>query len=92
MFKTHWWRSGKTVSDEGFSISFLSRTTLLYETNGKAMTITIEGAVKYIDVFHSSMQHWTNDDSAIDGQTDERNCDNIARALESRGLNVRIVT
>jgi hypothetical protein len=91
MFKTHWWRPAKTVSDEGFSIT-LSHRTLLYEVNGRAMTITIEGAGKYVDVFHSSMQRWTNDDSMIDSQTDERNCKNVTRALESRGLNVRIVT
>jgi hypothetical protein len=56
------------------------------------MTITIEGAGQYIDVFHSSMQCWMNDTSVIDGRTDERNVDNVTRALESRGLKVRIVT
>ncbi len=91
MFKTRWW-SSKTVSDEGFSITLTSRTTLLYEVDGKSMTVTTEGAGRYIDVFHSSMQRWINDPSVIDGKTDERNVDNITRALESRGLNVRIVT
>jgi uncharacterized protein YcgI (DUF1989 family) len=91
MFTTHWWRPAKTVSDEGFSIT-LGFRTLLYEMDGKSMTIAIEGAGRYIDVFHSSMRCWMNDTSVIDGQTDERNVDNITRALESRGLSVRIVT
>ena len=92
MFRTHWWHAAKTVSDQGFSITLISKTKLLYEVNGKAMIVTTEGAGSYIDVFHSSMQHWKDDDSAIDGTTDEENLDNITRALESRGLNVRIVT
>jgi hypothetical protein len=91
MFTTHWWRPARTVSDEGFSIT-LGFKELLYEVDGKRMTITIEGAGQYVDVFHSSMRCWTNDSSVIDGQTDERNVDNVTRALESRGLNVRIVT
>lgn len=91
MFRTRW-LSAKTVSDEGFSITLKSRTKLLYEVDGKSMVITMEGAGHYIDVFHSSMEHWSNDPSVIDGETDKRNVDNITRALESRGLNVRIVT
>jgi uncharacterized protein YcgI (DUF1989 family) len=91
MFKSHWW-SGKTVSDEGFSITLRGRTQLLYKIGGKTMIVTVEGAGRYIDVFHSSMRSWENDSSLIDGKTDELNVDNITRALESRGLNVRIVT
>ena len=60
--------------------------------NGKRMTITTEGAGKYIAIYHSSMQHWTNDESVIDGETDKRNVDNVTRALESRGLNVQVMT
>jgi hypothetical protein len=37
------------------------------------MIVTTEGAGRYIDVFHSSMQYWKNDPSSIDGKTDERN-------------------
>jgi len=44
---------GKTVSDEGFSIAFTSRTTLLYEVDGKAMIVRTEGDGPDIDVFHS---------------------------------------
>jgi hypothetical protein len=91
MFTTHWWRPAKTVSDEGFSIT-LGFRKLLYQVDGKCMSITIEGAGRHIDVFHSSMRCWMNDTSVIDGQTDERNVDNVTRSLESRGLRVRIVT
>lgn len=56
------------------------------------MIVTTEGAGHYIDVFHSSMNHWENDLSPIDGKTDEQNVDNVTRALESRGLTVRVVT
>jgi len=91
MFKTRWWKPARTFSDEGFSIT-LSRTTLLYEVDGKSMIITTEGAGRYIDVFHRSMRQWRNDPSTIDGKTDEKNVDNVTRALESRGLTVRIVT
>lgn len=92
MFKTRW-LSSKTVSDdESFSITLTSRTTLLYEIDGKSMIVTTEGAGRYIDLFHSSMDHWDNDSSPIDGKTDEQNVDNVTRALESRGLTVRVVT
>jgi hypothetical protein len=91
MFKTRWW-SSKTVSDEGFSITLTSRSTLLYEVDGKTMTVDIEGGGKYVDVFHSSMQRWENDPSVIDGITDEKNVDNVTRALEFKGFTVRIVT
>jgi hypothetical protein len=91
MFRKHWW-SGKTVSDEGFSITFTSRNTLLYEYGGKTMTVRTEGDGREIDVFQNSIVHWTNDPSTIDGNTLVRIADNVAHALESRGLKVRIVT
>ena len=92
MFKTRW-LSSKTISDdEGFSITLTSRTGLRYEIDGKSMVVTTEGAGSYIDVFHSSMDHWENDSTPIDGKTDEQNVDNTTRALESRGLTVRVVT
>ena len=91
MFTTRWWRPARTVSNEGFSIT-LGYKSLLYEVDGRRMAITIEGAGRYIDVFHSSMRCWMNDTSMIDGKADERNVDNVTRALESRGLTVRIVT
>ncbi len=91
MFKIGW-LSGKTDSDKGFSVTFTSRTTLLYEVDGKVMTVSTEGDGRDIDVFHSSMRFWSNDPSAIDSETDKRNVDNITRALESRGFRVRIVT
>jgi hypothetical protein len=53
MFRRRWWLFGKTVSDEGFSIAFTSRTTLLYEVDGKAMIVRTEGDGPDIDVFHS---------------------------------------
>jgi hypothetical protein len=55
------------------------------------MIITTEGAGRYIDVFHHSMRHWSNDPSTIDGKMDEKNVDNVTRALESRGFTMRIV-
>ena len=91
MFRTHWWYSAKTVSDEGFSIT-LKLTKLLYEIDGKSMSVNIESDGRDIDVFHSSMRSWIGDTSAIDPQTDERNVDNLTRALESRGLRVHIVS
>lgn len=92
MFRRQWWIFGKTLSDEGFSIEFTSRNTLLYEAGGKTMIIHTDGDFPDIDVFHSSMRRWSNDSSLIDGKTDERNVDNITRALEWRGFSVRIVT
>jgi len=56
------------------------------------MIVRTEGDGREIDVFHSSMRHWSNDSSVIDGKTDERNVDNITRALEWRGFTVRIVS
>ena len=92
MFRRQWWFFGKTISDEGFSIKFTSRNTLLYEVGGKTMIVSTDGDFPEIDVFHGSMRHWSNDSSVIDGKTDERNVDNVTRALEWRGFNVRIVT
>ncbi len=92
MFRQRWWLFGKTISDEGFSITFTSRFTLRYEAGDKAMTIRTEGDGRDLDIFHSSMRHWENDSSVIDGSNDERNVDNVTRALEWRGFNVRIVT
>jgi hypothetical protein len=91
MFRKQWWFFGKTISDEGFSISFTSRNTLLYEAGGKTMTVRTEGDGREIDIFQNSMRHWSNDISVIDGKTNDRNVDNIVRALEWRGFRVRIV-
>ena len=92
MFRKRWWWFGKTISDEGFALAFTSRTTLLYEIGGKTMTVDVEVGWPDIDVFHSSMRCWDDDSSVTDGKTDERNVDNITRALEWRGFIVRIVT
>ena len=91
MFRRQWWLFGKTVSDEGFSVSFSSRFTLLYEIDQRSMVIRKEGDGRDIDVFHGSMRHWTDDNSDIDEETDRRNVDNITRALEWRGFSVRII-
>jgi hypothetical protein len=92
MFRRQWWFFGKTISDEGFSIIFTEKNTLLYEIGGRTMTVRTDGNFPDIDVSHSSMRHWNNASSLIDGKTDERNVDNVTRALEWRGFKVRIVT
>jgi len=92
MFRKQWWIFGKTISDEGFCLAFTSRNTLLYEVGGRTLTIDVEVGWPHIDVFHSSMRHWDDDSSIIDGATDKRNVDNITRALEWRGFTVQIVT
>jgi len=92
MFRRQWWFFGKIFSDEGFSIIFTERNTLRYEIGERTMFVRTEGDGPDIDVFHSSMGHWSNDSSPINAKTDERNVDNITRALEWRGFTVRIVT
>jgi hypothetical protein len=92
MFRRRWRFFGKTISDEGFSITFTSRFALLYEVDGKTLIVRTNGNFPDIDIFHSSMRHWSNDSYVIDGKTDEQNLDNITRALAWGGFIVRIVT
>ena len=73
MFRKRWWLFGKTISDEGFALTFTSRTTLSYQIGRKTMAVDVEVGWLYIDVFHSSMRHWDDDSSMIDGKTGERN-------------------
>ena len=89
MFRKQWWLFGKTISDEGFTLTFTSRFVLLYEVGQKSMTFRAEGNWPDIDVFHGTMRHWKDDNSDIDEETDRRNVDNITRALEWQGFNVR---
>ncbi len=91
MFRRQWWLFGKTISDEGFSVSFIAKGKLLYELGGKRMQIVFEGDGSSLDVFHGSMSHWENDDSLIGEQADKQNVDNVTRALEWRGFSVYVV-
>ncbi len=90
MFKKHWW-SGKITSDEGFTVTFSARHTLLYEEGGKSMTIRTEGDNKSVDVFKNSIGRWKHNTSEVDAATNERIANNIARALEFKGFSVYIV-
>ena len=92
MFRKQWWIFGKTISDEDFSLQFIAKNTISYEVGSKTMTISADSNFPNIYISHSSMRQWTNDNSLIDGKIDERNVDNVTRALEWRGFAVRIVT
>lgn len=91
MFRKQWWFFGKTISDEGFTVAFTSRFTLLYEVGPRSMVVRVESAWPDIDVFHGTMRHWQNDDNEITEDADRRNVNNITRALEWQGFRVRIV-
>ena len=91
MFRKQWW-SGKIISDEGFTVSFSARNTLVYEAGRRTMTVRTEGDGKAIDVFQNSMSRWDNDSSEVDAPTNKMIADNIVRALEFRGFRAYLVS
>lgn len=91
MFRKHWW-SGKIISDEGFTVSFSARNSLMYEAGRRTMTVRTEGDGKAIDVFQKTISRWDNDSSEVDAPTNKMIADNIVRALEFRGFRVYLVS
>ena len=89
MFEKHWW-SRTITSDEGFTVTFVARHTLMYEEGGKSVTIRTEGDGKSIDVFKNSIGRWSDNPSEVDAPTNERIANNVAPALKSRGFSVYV--
>jgi|GEM_PF-4315934 len=93
MFKVPLLHRSKIVSDEGFSVTVLSRYAVRYEEGGRSMLVTIEEGAGHIDIFHSSIKSWENDPGeALDSATDRRITQNLTSALEWRGWSIAVVT
>ncbi len=92
MFKIPLLQRSKIVSDEGFSVTVLSRYAVRYEQDGRSMLVSIEEGDGHIDIFHSSIKWEDDPGEAIDAATDQRITENLAKALEWRGWSVGVVT
>ena len=93
MLRVPFFHRSKIISDEGFIVSFVNRSQLRYTEGDSVFLVGVEGAGRYIDIFHSSIRRSEPDAcEPIDSQTDQRVTENVTRALEWRGLTVRVVT
>ena len=94
MFKKRWFNV--VVSDEGFSVKTLGRIGVKYTEGSKSMYIATEfNALRSsadITLFVDSIQSWDSphNDEIINDAKRETIVDNVCRALQFRGLKVRV--
>jgi hypothetical protein len=91
MFRTRWLNRSTIVSDEGFSI-WVGRDQVVYRRNDRAMTISSDLGGSEINIFAPTANRWDDDVSVeIDEQTKAVILENVRRALEWKGLKVRVL-
>ena len=90
MFKIPLLNRHKIVSDEGFTVTFVSRNVLMYEEDGISLLIDVDGDGKQMDVISSSLRPVTLGKKLPDDLGVRKIEGSIARALEWRGWSVDI--
>jgi hypothetical protein len=91
MFRVPFLRWHSIVSDEGFSVTFVSRNILKYDEGGISVLIDIDGDGKQMDVIANSMRA-SDPKGRLPEETTARKIEhNVARALEWKGWSVRVV-
>ena len=94
MFKKRWFNV--IVSDEGFSVKTLGRIGVKYTEGSKSMYIATEFNASVsplgLVLFEDSIQTWDPpyDNEVIDDTKRETIVDNVCRALQFRGLEVKV--
>jgi hypothetical protein len=83
----------KIVSDEGFTITFVSRNVLQYDGSHVSLLFDIDGDGKRMDVLARSARvaHDANSVNLPDDMILRKIEDDISRALEWRGWLVRLI-
>jgi len=92
VFKVPLLQRSTIVSDQGFSVTVVSRSELKYEESHRVMTISIEQGDRHIDVFHSTIRRWDGDETPITSADDRMITENILAALRWRGWAAEVVT
>jgi hypothetical protein len=89
--RNKWFHRGRVESDEGFSVA-LGRDTVVYYESGRRMAITADVGTGQANIFTNSIGRW-DDDLSNSAKPEEKSriADNIKRALEWRGLSVRLM-
>ena len=80
------------MSDEGFTITFVSRNILRYDEGSISLLIDIDGDGKQMDVLFRSLRLAFDADQQLPNDMTLRKIEhNVARALEWRGWTVRAI-
>jgi hypothetical protein len=91
MFRTPWLNKSKVLSDEGFYVE-IGRDWLVYQRGDRRMTMTCDVGGPEINVFTDTANRWDDDPSVeVDEQTRSTILNDVTRALEWRGLQVRLL-
>jgi hypothetical protein len=91
MFRTSWLRPGTILSDERFSV-LPKRDRLVYRDGGRTMTVSVDMGAGVFTVFLVSIARWHDDpETTITSEKVKEIADNIRRALESQGQQVKFV-
>ncbi len=88
MFRIPFFNRHKVVSDEGFTITFVSRHALRYDEGDIAVLIDIDGDRTQMDMFTKSIRAFDSDGKLPDALTIQKIENNIALALEWKGWKV----
>jgi len=83
-FRRGWLKRGTVYGDEGFSVGIADRTTLIYKSQGKKMTIAGELLTNGFAGNRVNMKTW-DDGTPLSSAEQEQVADNITRALASEG-------
>lgn len=90
MFKRGFFRRGRIISDEGFSVGVLDRGRLAYREHRREMTIAGELLTRGFVVYLSSIGPWENGDDLSEDKKHQI-ADRVKRALEWAGMRVDLV-
>jgi len=92
MFRVPLLHRSSIISDQGFTVTVVSRSKLEYRENQRVMSISIEQGGRHIDVFHSTIRRWDGESLPISNADDRRITENILAALRWRGWTANVVT
>ncbi len=92
MFKKHWLRRNRILSDEGYSVEIIGRDTLVYQEGTRRMPITVEMGLHGFAVLVDTVGRWEDSpDTLVEPQTQTQIVNRIKRALESQAEQVTLL-
>lgn len=93
MFNTPFFHRGTIHSDEGFRVVLIKRYFLTYEDRQLSLLLTRDSVPGNMDIFRTPIKDSKTGELVIlDELTHKRVFDNMVRALEWKGYQVRVIS
>jgi hypothetical protein len=90
MFNTPWYDRALIKSDEGFALRW-GGDSATYVERGRKLTLTVDIGAGGANVFVETVSRWDDDPATIiNRETQCQIVDNVKRALEWKGFDVKV--